>query len=769
MAALAATSLCLLAAGPAATSLAWTGVMVVAILSRVMFLIRARWAVRVPVVLFVVSQLLWAYSDALRTMDGARAAGSVAPTPELLSAIAGGTFCIVIVWAVYLRGRPRIETWLDAGIFLAALAPALWLLVIEPGNDLATGAVWIDVWALTTFALMFTGGLFLLSGGIWNAPSIALVLGVIGSVVTGVALRLADPAAPDAAPHFLAAAMAGAYVARHPDLDNVFVRGGRPSGISLDVRVWMLACVVALPVGTLGFAYVRGDGAPIASIAVALAAIAITIGARVVLLARAGVPNWSAPLNISFTALLVSAAAVSMSLLNQSAQDAQRAVDHGAALLPEVRQLDGLMLRGVRRSDPAAAQQARREWRATVRGLQANAPELAPQLDAYRASVDSAFAASDRNDVQRARDVIDGPAATSQRQLSTRVETSLARLQTAAEVRARSVRLFSVSMLALTLLTVAGLLLRFNAARRRIALQHQATHDEFTGLPNRAALDRELNKPLPDASGSGRALLLLDLDDFKAINDSHGRHAGDAVIATVARRLEEAMRSDHMVIRLDGDAFGVLVPPGADALIAAQRALGALATPIEAGGEPHLICASVGIADVDEDDPERHASAFRDAELAMYQAKHVHGSSFERFSADMDDRVRGRIQLLADLRGALDGDAGLHLAYQPIVDLEQGGVAGYEALIRWTHPTRGPLSPADFIPIAEESGLIVELGAWVLRTATQQLAAWQQEWNDRRYVSVNVAGAQFTTRRSLVRCSRRSTSRSCRRSCSCWR
>ncbi len=116
----------------------------------------------------------------------------------------------------------------------------------------------------------------------------------------------------------------------------------------------------------------------------------------------------------------------------------------------------------------------------------------------------------------------------------------------------------------------------------------------------------------------------------------------------------------------------------------------------------------------------------------------------ERFSADIDERVRGRLQLIADLREAITGD-GLHLAYQPIVDLQSGRIAGYEALVRWNHPTRGPLSPAQFIPVAEESGLIVELGGWVLRRATAQLASWQREWQDDRYVSVNVAAAQFAT------------------------
>ncbi|MBJ7471383.1 MAG: GGDEF domain-containing protein, partial [Solirubrobacteraceae bacterium] len=167
--------------------------------------------------------------------------------------------------------------------------------------------------------------------------------------------------------------------------------------------------------------------------------------------------------------------------------------------------------------------------------------------------------------------------------------------------------------------------------------------------------------------------------------------------------------------------------------------------PFELDDGPHVVHGSVGIAEVDEHDEHRHSAVFRDAELAMYQAKRVGGNSIEIFARDMHERARARVELAAQLRDALES-GGLHLAYQPIVDLVDGRVVGYEALLRWQHPVRGPMSPAEFIPIAEQSGLIVDIGEWVLRTATKQLAEWQGTWQDQRYVSVNVAASQLATR-----------------------
>ncbi len=735
------TALCAVIS-PLTATIAWAVILLGSLLWRLPFLLAARPSLQAVIVLFVVSQGLWMTSDLLRLFADARPPQTVHPQAELTAMIAMVAYCPVIIGTVFMRGRPRLETWLDALIYIAALSPALWLGMVEPALD-TPAAGHIQAWAACTLLLMFTGGVFLMSGGLWNAPSLGLVAGVVGNVAVDVALRIPDASAPAAAPHFLIGAMTAAFVAHHPDMERVFERGGRPAGIPLEARVWMLVATLTLPIGVLAYTYIDGQQAPIVMVGTSVAVIAVIVAIRAWFLQRLGVQHWSVPLTISVTALLVASTAIAMSSFTQSATRAQRAADATAALLPRVNQLDGLLLRAVRPGPGGTAAHA--DWVALITALRRSPDaDVRVLVDRYVIPASTALRAAAAGDTAGAQWIVDRPAAIAQRELAEHVQSDLAARSAASAADDRRVRTFTVLIMALTLLAVGGLLLRFNAARRRIDLLHQATHDELTGLPNAAALERELAKSLPaSVDGQSRALAILDLDHFKEINDSRGRGAGDAVITTVARRLEESVRSDHMVARLDGDAFGVLIPPGADPMMAAQRILAALALPVMLGDGPHALHGSVGLADVDEQDHDRHTAALRDAELAMYQAKRAPGNSVERFSADIDERVRGRLQLIADLREALSGE-GLHLAYQPIVDLQSGQIAGYEALIRWNHPVRGPLSPAEFIPVAEESGLIVELGGWVLRRATAQLAAWQRDWQDDRYVSVNVAAAQFT-------------------------
>ena len=734
---------CALTLGVAACGLLWGALLVVAMLARIPFLRSQSPAVRTIALLFALSNALWLVSDVWRVMGAPPEAGTVAIGPEILADLGIAIFVAVIVGAVYQRGRPRMETWMDSVSFVAALAPGFWLALIAPAASEPALSPWVWAWAGLTLLLLFAGGLFVMSGGIWNVPSVLLAAGVVGNVTTAVVVRALDPVGAAAVPLFAVGYLLGAWVCLHPGLPQVFVRGGRPGGIPLDLRVWMLVGALVLPLSVLGWSYVRGDSAPIALIAGSVAVIAIVVAIRALLLRRAGIQNWSVPLTISVTALLIAVTAVSMSSLSQSAQRAQRAVDRLSAMQPDVNRLDGLLLRSARDGDDAAA--SRSDWAATVRRLRSGDASLRPELDRYVAAASPVLLAMDPRSAPQPGDRVDGAAMQAQQALSVKLASDLARRQSAALERAKRVRLFSVAMLFVTLIAVAGLLLRFNASRRRIDLQYQATHDDLTGLPNRAALDRELDKSGPADSGAGgRALVVFDLDDFKTINDALGRRAGDDLLTTIARRLEDALRSDHMLVRLEGDAFAVLVPSGAESLVAAQRVLAALAAPVELGDRSQVVYGSVGVADIDESDPDRGASAFRDAELAMYQAKLVTGNSIERFADDLHGRVRARIQLAADLRAALDDDH-LHLVYQPIVDLLTGQISGYEALIRWNHPTQGPLSPADFIPIAEQSGLIVDIGGWVLRAATAQLAGWQREWSDERYVSVNVAAAQLTT------------------------
>ncbi len=505
----------------------------------------------------------------------------------------------------------------------------------------------------------------------------------------------------------------------------------------------MLVAAVAVPVSVLAWSYVQGASTPIALVAGAVAAIAAIVAIRADLLRRAGIADWSVPLTVSVTALVIATTSVSMTELSRSAARAQRGVDRLAAAALGASALDGQLLRATRAGD--AADDAKRAWATGIDRVQQLAPAARTEANAYRVVGTDILRAAGRGQRARSTALLDGAAISARRALSSRIEGELVQRRRASAEAARTVRLFSVSLLTLTLFVVAGLLLRFNAARRRIDRKHQETHDDLTGLPNRVALDRELRKPLAGGTTGERAIVLLDLDDFKGSTTPSGMAPATRSSRSSPGGWRACSASDHMVVRVDGDAFAVLVPAGANAIVAAQRVVSALAEPFDLRGTSTLIHGSIGIADVDESGPDEQAEAIRDAELAMYQAKHVTGNSVERYESDLHERVRGRRELEADLRAALDGEGGLHLAYQPIVDLMTGTVAGYEALIRWSHPTRGPLSPAEFVPIAEQSGLIVDLGDWVLRTATKQLAAWQTEWQDGRYVSVNIAAAQLTT------------------------
>lgn len=289
------------------------------------------------------------------------------------------------------------------------------------------------------------------------------------------------------------------------------------------------------------------------------------------------------------------------------------------------------------------------------------------------------------------------------------------------------------------------------------ALEHQASHDPLTGLPNRSYLAERLAQRLAHEQGDSaaareQAIVLLDLDDFRAINDSVGHRVGDALLIELAERLEAATVPGDLLARVGGDGFAFLVDPpvGETEAVARQRAdlmLSALEQPMRDGsGAEHLLRGSVGIAVAETSElgsVQDHASlTFRDAELAMYEAKAVEGNSVEFYAPHMHGAVAQRLQLRSEMMLGLErGEFLLH--YQPIVDLRRRSIVGYEALVRWQHPERGMVSPAEFIPAAEQSGLIVELGDWVLREACRQLVAWQPQWSDPRYVAVNVAGQQL--------------------------
>ncbi|HEV7679440.1 MAG TPA: EAL domain-containing protein [Candidatus Dormibacteraeota bacterium] len=287
------------------------------------------------------------------------------------------------------------------------------------------------------------------------------------------------------------------------------------------------------------------------------------------------------------------------------------------------------------------------------------------------------------------------------------------------------------------------------AANRRMAhsLAEQATRDALTGLLNRREFSVRLDGAL-QACGPDHAvaLLFIDLDGFKAINDTHGHAAGDVVLNAVARRIGAAVRPGDLVARLGGDEFAVLLTGGRNphnaAVSSAERIRARLREPVRAGEHTELITSvSIGIAVTDSVETPAETLVGR-ADVAMYRAKAKGRDRYDVFDAGTHDAVVGRLRLQTDIRLALERRQFL-LHFQPIVDLVTGRVVGVESLARWLHPERGLLHSDKFVPVAEDSGVIVELGRWFLREACRQAAQWQGGGGEVIYVSVNVAARQL--------------------------
>ncbi len=306
----------------------------------------------------------------------------------------------------------------------------------------------------------------------------------------------------------------------------------------------------------------------------------------------------------------------------------------------------------------------------------------------------------------------------------------------------------------ITCLTVTDLT---SERKAEAVLAHSAHHDALTGLPNRTLLTDRIEHALGRRQPTGGGLLALhfcDVDGFKNVNDAYGHQIGDTVLKAIAMRLASAVRPEDTVARIGGDEFVVLCDQLSDldaATMVATRLSTAVATPVSTSIGMVEVTMSVGVAVAEHGDGASPDTLLRDADEAMYKAKRQGPNVIELFDENLRTVAASRLQLLSDLRGAaVNGE--LRLVYQPVVAVADESTVGVEALLRWQHPVRGLVAPDTFIPFAESSGLIIPIGAWVVREACEQGARWQRADTSHRRptMSVNISGRQLTPAARLV-------------------
>ena len=291
-------------------------------------------------------------------------------------------------------------------------------------------------------------------------------------------------------------------------------------------------------------------------------------------------------------------------------------------------------------------------------------------------------------------------------------------------------------------------ILRDISERKRLEtkVQYQATHDALTGLANRTLLHDRLNHAIAQATRADREIwvIFVDLDRFKMVNDSLGHKAGDAFLLAVSERLQAIVREADTVARLGGDEFVLILPEVGDHKMSAgtlQRVMQTISRPIPVEEKEFSLSCSIGVA-VFPNDGETAELLIERADMAMYRAKETGRDNFQFFTAELNERLIERMRIEEALRDAVERQE-FELYYQPQVDLASGRVIGAEALIRWRHPEMGLIQPARFIPLAEETGLIVPIGLWVMRTACEQIMTWERAGLRGLRISVNLSARQF--------------------------